>query len=98
MREVNQKIYAAAGNGGQTMDRWMNAKEVGRILGYKDPDAVRRIMRSMVHMEEPLRVSESALEGWIAQRTFRPGGEKFDKAPDAAEGRFPRRRNGKLAV
>ena len=74
----------------------MKAKEVGEILGYRDADKVRRIMRGMVHMEGPLRVSESALQAWIAQRTYRPA-EETGTGFEPATGRIPRRRGGKLA-
>ena len=77
------------------MERWMGMKEVGAILGYKTPDLIRRTMRQMVHMEKPLRVSESALQAWINQRTYRPAGQAEGQAP--AEGRIPRRRGGKKA-
>lgn len=81
------------------MERMMRAKAVAEILDYKDMDAVRRIMRGMVHMENPLRVSESALQGWIAQRTYRPAGADAETHAMAQEGgRIPRRRNGKLTV
>lgn len=77
------------------MERMLDVKEVGKILSLKDPDVIRRKMREMIHMEGPLRVSESALQAWINQRTYRPAGTK-EKAP--AEERIPRRRGGKLAV
>lgn len=73
------------------MERMLDVKEVGQILSLKDPDVIRRKMREMIHMEGPLRVSESALQAWINQRTYRPAGT-------AAEERIPRRRGGKLAV
>ena len=73
------------------MERMLTPADVAEILGYKDTDTARRIMRKMVHMESPLRVTETALEGWINERMYRPAAE-----PAPAEGRFPRRRNGKL--
>ena len=79
------------------MERWLRATTVAEILDYKDLEKVREIMRQMVHMENPLRVTESALEAWIGQRVYRPAGtaKKETKKP-AAEGRIPRRRGGKL--
>lgn len=77
------------------MDRLMKPAEVAEILGMKDKDAVRRIMRQMVHMEKPLRVSEAALQGWINARTYRPVSEEKGQAAQA-EGRIPRRRGGKI--
>lgn len=77
------------------MDRLMKPAQVAEILGMKDMDAVRRIMRQMVHMEKPLRVTEGALQGWINARMYKPvGGEKTQAAQ--AEGRIPRRRGGKV--
>jgi len=80
------------------MERWLRAKTVAEILDYKDLDAVRAIMRQMVHMENPLRVTERTLEEWIAQRVYRPAGVpvKARGKTSIAEGRIPRRRNGKL--
>ena len=77
------------------MDRLMKPAEVAEILGMKDKDAVRRIMRQMVHMEKPLRVSEAALQGWINARTYRPVSEEKGQTAQA-EGRMPRRRGGKI--
>lgn len=79
------------------MERMLDVKEVGKILCLKDPDVIRRKMREMIHMEGPLRVSESALQAWINQRTYRPAGAKRDAGVPAEE-RIPRRRGGKLAV
>ena len=79
------------------MERMLDVKEVGKILCLKDPDVIRRKMREMIHMEGPLRVSESALQAWINQRTYRPAGAKRDAGVQAEE-RIPRRRGGKLAV
>ena len=79
------------------MDRMLSVKEVGEILSLRDPDVIRRKMREMIHMEGPLRVSESALQAWINQRTYRPAGEQGDATPGEMK-RIPRRRGGKLAV
>lgn len=81
------------------MDRMLGMKEVGEILSLKTPEVIRRTMRQMVHMEGPLRVSESALQAWINQRTYRPAGEteSFDFAQDDRKERIPRRRNGRVA-
>ena len=76
------------------MEKMLTPANVAEILGYKDLDSARRIMRGMIHMENPLRVTETALEGWINERMYRPAGEAQAQAP--AGGRFPRRRNGKL--
>lgn len=78
------------------MERWLRATTVAEILDYKDMDKVRLIMREMVHMENPLRVTESALEAWIAQRVYRPAGNRAESRTSRAEGRIPRRRGGKL--
>lgn len=75
------------------MDKLLTPAKVAEILGYKDTDTARRIMREMIHMENPLRVTEKALEGWINERMYRPAA---DAKAAPAEGRFPRRRNGKL--
>ena len=74
------------------MDRMLGMKEVGAILGYKTPDVIRRTMRQMVHMERPLRVSESALQAFINQRTYRPAGQAEEQVT-----RIPRRRGGRAA-
>ena len=55
------------------MERLLSAKEVGALIGYRDGDAVRRAMRQMIHTEKPLRVTESALQKWINERSYRPG-------------------------
>ena len=52
------------------MERLLKPAEVGAILGYRDMNRVREIMRSMVHMESPLRVTEKALEKWMNQRMY----------------------------
>ena len=54
------------------MDRLMKPAEVAEALGYRDMNRVREIMREMIHMESPLRVSEKALESWINQRMYQP--------------------------
>ena len=77
------------------MDRQLTPAEVGQILGYKDPDTIRRIMRQMIHMENPLRVTERALEAWISERTYKPVNFYTDAVPTIkAEDRIPRRRGG----
>lgn len=76
----------------------LTTKEVAQILGYKDLDSVRLIMRNeMVHMEKPLRVPASALQEYINQRMYKPrnAGPETKAAP--AAGRIPRRRGGKIA-
>lgn len=76
----------------------LSAKEVAKILGYKDLDVVRQIMREeMMHMESPLRVPVTALQEYINQHMYRPRkkGQEVKTAP--AEGRIPRRRGGKIA-
>lgn len=74
------------------MEKMLTPADVAEILGYKDQDTARKIMRGMIHMENPLRVTEKALEGWINERMYRPAAQTA--AP--AQGRFPRRRNGKM--
>lgn len=74
------------------MDRLLNAKQVAGIIGYKDMARVRKIIRECVHLENPLRVSESALEAWINQKMYRPVMEAQAEVVD----RIPRRRGGKL--
>lgn len=77
------------------MERLLSAKEVGALIGYRDGDAVRRAMRQMIHTEKPLRVTESALERWISERSYRPGGAKETRKGRnrlPAEERIPRRR------
>ena len=77
----------------------MTVKEVAEILGYKDQDVVRRIIREeMIHMEKPLRVPVTALQEYINRHMYRPRkkGPEVKAAP--ATDRIPRRRNGKLAV
>lgn len=76
----------------------LSAKEVAQILGFKDEETARRIMRNeMVHMEKPLRVPASALQEYINQRMYKPrnAGPETKAAP--ATGRIPRRRGGKIA-
>lgn len=76
----------------------LSAKEVAKILGYKDLEPVRLIMREeMMHMENPLRVPAAALEEYINRHMYRPrkAGGETKAAP--AEGRIPRRRGGKIA-
>ena len=72
------------------MERLMTPAEVADVMGYKHTEAARRIMRQMVHMEKPLRVTERALQGWINQRMQR--GEERTRAKAETEDRIPRRR------
>ena len=74
------------------MDKHLTPTEVGQILGYKDPATIRRVMRQMIHTENPLRVTEKALTAWINERTFRPGGAEVQ--PAQAPTRIPRRKGG----
>lgn len=74
------------------MDKQLTPAEVGQILGYKDHATIRRVMRKMIHMENPLRVTEKALMAWINERTFRPGGAEGQ--PAQAPTRIPRRKGG----
>lgn len=55
------------------MERLLSAKEVAGIIGFKDMDRARRVIRECVHTENPLRVSESALQEWINGKSFLPG-------------------------
>lgn len=76
----------------------LSAKEVAQILGFKDEETARRIMRNeMVHMEGPLRVPVTALQEYINRHMYRPRkkGQEVKAAP--AAGRIPRRRGGKIA-
>lgn len=76
----------------------LTAKEVAEILGYKDPDSVRLIMRNeMIHMEKPLRVPVTALQEYINQRMYSPRKKGTETKAAPAAGRMPRRRNGKIA-
>ena len=78
------------------MDRMMTPAEVGKILGYKDQETVRRIMRQMIHMEGPLRVTETELQKWINERTYKPVNLYTEAVPEiSAADRIPRRRGGK---
>lgn len=78
------------------MDRMMTPAEVGKILGYKDQETVRRIMRQMIHMEGPLRVTETELQKWINERTYKPVNFYTEDVPEvSAADRIPRRRGGK---
>ena len=61
------------------MDKLLSAKEVAAIIGYKDLDKARKVIRECVHTENPLRVSEKALEAWINGRTYVPGGEPLQE-------------------
>ena len=77
----------------------LTAKEVAEILGYKDLDVVRKIIREeMMHMESPLRVPVTELQEYINRHMYRPRkkGPEVKAAP--AADRITRRRNGKLAV
>ena len=80
------------------MERLLSAKEVGALIGYRDGDAVRRAMRQMIHTERPLRVTESALERWISERSYKPGGERAaqkGRGRIADSERIPRRKKGR---
>ena len=78
------------------MDRLIKPAQVAEILGMKDMDAVRRIMRQMIHMEKPLRVTEGALQGWISGKMYQPVHKNGKEGTQTAEDRIPRRRRGKL--
>ena len=86
------------------MDRLLKPAEVAEALGYRDMNRVRKIMRSMVHMEGPLRVSEKALEKWVNQRMYegcavqpsavsRDSSTTLGMTPD----RIPRKKGGRSA-
>ena len=83
------------------MDRLMKPAEVAEALGYRDMNRVREIMRSMVHMEGPLRVSEKALERWVNGRTFMgmSSNEQLTMNNEQLKlaDRIPRRKGGKGA-
>ena len=53
-------------------DRLLTAKDVAERYQCTLPSA-RKYMRQMEHMENPLRVTETALRVWEARRTQRPG-------------------------
>ena len=72
-------------------ERMLKASEVAGVLGYRDLEKVRRIMREeMMHMEQPLRVPESALQGWINGRMYRAG-KSTGQGQGRTEDRIPRR-------
>ena len=75
------------------MEKMLSAKDVAGIIGFKDMDKARRVIRECVHMENPLRVSESALQAWINGKSFCPGNTtRVDEFLDDL--RMPRRRGG----
>lgn len=77
----------------------LTTKEVAEILGYRDLDVVRQIMRDeMMHMEKPLRVPASALQEYINRHMYRPRKKGVETKAAQAEERIPRRRGGKLAI
>ncbi len=76
------------------MERLMTPAEVASVLGYKDTEPARRIMRQMVHMEKPLRVTERALQGWINQRMQGGGTETETRTRERTSDRIPRRGRG----
>lgn len=80
----------------QDIEPMLKAAQVAQILGYKDDDKAREIMRQMVHMERPLRVTAKALEKWIGERMYQPVQESGKGRTQQAEDRIPRRRRGKL--
>ena len=72
------------------MEKMLSAKDVAGIIGFKDMDKARRVIRECVHMENPLRVSESALEAWIAGKSILPANKiRTEYLEDL---RIPRRR------
>lgn len=76
----------------------LTTKEVAEILGYRDLDVVRQIMRDeMMHMEKPLRVPLTALQEYIGRHMYRPRKKGVETKAAQAEGRIPRRRGGKIA-
>ena len=76
----------------------LTTKEVAEILGYKDLDVVRQIMRDeMMHMEKPLRVPLTALQEYINRHMYRPRKKGQEVKAAQAEGRIQRRRGGKIA-
>lgn len=79
-----------------TMEPMLRPAQVAEILGYKDDDKAREIMRQMVHMEKPLRVTAKALEKWINERMYQPVQTDRKEGAQRAEDRIPRRRRGKL--
>lgn len=77
------------------LEKMLRPAEVAEILGYRDLDRVRAIMREMIHMEKPLRVPVSALQTWINERTY-TARKETGRAATATGDRIPRRRGGKL--
>ena len=77
-------------------ERMLRPAEVAEILGYRDMDRVREIMREMVHMEKPLRVTVSALQKWIDGKTYMAGSQEAGK--EGTENRIPRRRGKRQGV
>lgn len=77
------------------LEKMLRPAEVAEILGYRDLDRVRAIMREMIHMEKPLRVPVSALQTWINERTYTVS-QRTGKTVTATGDRIPRRRGGKL--
>ena len=80
------------------MDKLLTPADVAAHLSVK-PRTATKYMREMEHMEQPLRVTESALRAWIAGRTVGPAAAKTamtarrkQKSQAGEPMRIPRRR------
>ena len=54
------------------MDKLYSVKDVCERYQFKDARTARKVMRDMVHMENPLMVSERALMEWEQRKTLPP--------------------------
>lgn len=80
------------------MERYLTKDVIAEILQVS-PRTAHSYMMQMPHLIRPVRVSESSLREWIAQRTVCPGEKRAGASAKrritaAASYRIPRRREG----
>ena len=80
------------------MEKLLTPDDISEYFGFKDKDnrTAKRRMREMDHMENPLRVTESAVMAWVAEHTV----SAADQTPGRKKrkGRFPVLGDGKHII
>lgn len=76
------------------MERLLSVKDIADRYQCK-PGTARKYMRNMVHLENPLMVTERAVADWERKRTFPPENETRQMIKERGGDRFDGRRNGR---
>lgn len=75
------------------MERLLSVKDIADRYQCK-PGTARKYMRNMVHLENPLMVTERAVMDWERKRTFPPEDETRQMIKERGD-RLDRRGNGR---